>query len=857
MNEDMREVINEFLVESNEGLDRLDTDLVELEVDPTSKGALGSIFRTMHTIKGTCGFLGFGRLETLAHAAENLLSLLRDGKLTIDRPIINALLASVDAVRIILAGVEATGDEPPEEYLELCELLHALQTPGAITGSSPEVAGQRDSAPPAVDSVVARVEQPEPELAEAFTVTGPTFAPVSVGVADADAPSAPTPSAVSEPKADHADPATPLGADPADQPIKTTKKRTRRVLGEILKEKGFVDDAGLLLARTEQSFGDTRRLGEILSSLGIVSEEQLVGALREQQVLDEDRQSSGDQTVRVDVNLLDTLMNLIGELVLARNQLLQLANDRRDAEFIVPAQRLNIITSELQAGVMKTRMQPIGSVWQRLPRVVRDLSVALGKQIRIEVDGAETELDRTILEAIKDPLTHIVRNSVDHGLEMPEARVEAGKSAEGVLLLRAYHESGKITIEISDDGGGIDPAKIRAKALSSGILTAEAASRISDREILACIFSPGFSTAAAVTNISGRGVGMDVVKTNIEKIGGAVEIHSEVGRGTTIRIKIPLTLAIIPALVVMSTGQRYVIPQVNLVELVRLDASELSQKIEMIHGVPVYRLRGRLLPIVDLSDVLGGGSGGDIESSMQSSRSRSVNIVVLQADGQAFGLIVDGVHDTQEIVVKPLGKQLRDIRVFAGATIMGDGKLSLILDVVGLAREAGVMKEQGDRPITSRGTNPHDAAVGGQTTLVIVQVGAEQTAVPLEKIARLERFEANTVERSQGRSVVQYRDEILPLIELAGTLGEYSARGAEDSVSVLVHSVHGRSVGIIVDAILDITDATVDTRDRTGIVLGTAVIDHRVTAVIDTSLLLQDVHRHDDQSPSFPEEVYA
>jgi two-component system, chemotaxis family, sensor kinase CheA len=813
MNEDMREVINEFLVESNEGLDRLDRDLVELEVDPTSRDALGSIFRTMHTIKGTCGFLGFGRLETLAHAAENLLALLRDGKLTINRPIIDALLASVDAVRIILAGVETTGEEPAEDYAELCHLLHELQTPGAVSEAvAPPVA--------AIEPIVADAPAPV-ETVEQVVVPEAEAVTHSPEVVEAPAPA---PAAVDD--------------LPMDKP---KKKRTRRALGEILKEKGFVDDSDLMLATTEQSFGDSRRIGQILGSLGIVTEDQLLIALREQQVLDEDRQQQqSDQTVRVDVHLLDSLMNLIGELVLARNQLVQLASDRHDAEYLVPAQRLNIITSELQAGVMKTRMQPIGSVWQRLPRVVRDLTVALGKQVRIEVDGAETELDRTILEAIKDPLTHIVRNSVDHGFEMPAARVEAGKNAEGVLRLRAFHESGKMNIEISDDGGGIDPAKIRAKAISSGIMTAEQANRTGDREILSCIFSPGFSTAAAVTNISGRGVGMDVVKTNMEGIGGTVEIQSELGRGTTIRIKIPLTLAIIPALVVMSGGQRYVIPQVSLVELVRLDTGEMTSRIELIHGVPVYRLRGRLLPIVDLSDVLSGGSGIDIERSLSTSRARSVNVVVLQADGQAFGLIVDGVFDTQEIVVKPLGKQLRDLNVFAGATIMGDGKLSLIIDVGGLARQTGVMKEQGERPITSRGTHTIDGSTSSSTTLVVVQVGAEQIAVPLNKIARLERFQPEVMERSQGRAVVQYRGEILPLLSLAAAIGEYSTPPEEGPVPVLVHTVHDRSVGVLVDAILDITDSDVDKRDGYGLVIGTSVINQRVTSVIDTTALVHN-----------------
>ena len=391
-----------------------------------------------------------------------------------------------------------------------------------------------------------------------------------------------------------------------------------------------------------------------------------------------------DANIRVGVGLLDKLMDLVGELVLTRNQILQFNTEREDAALNATSQRLNLITTELQEGVMKTRMQPIGMVWNKLPRVVRDMAVALGKQIRLEMDGADTELDRTIIEAIKDPLVHLVRNSCDHGIEPPEARTRAGKPPQGRLTLRAYHEGGQVNIEIGDDGAGIDVARVKQKAIEKGLLRPEQAEKLSDREALNLIFQPGFSTAQTVTNVSGRGVGMDVVKSNIEKIGGVVDIFSRPGEGATVKLKIPLTLAIIPGLVITSGGERFVIPQVSLLELIRLEGDSSEKHIEHVHGTPVYRRRGSLLPIAYLNQVLGLKSA---------ERAEAVSMVVLQAEDRQFGLVVDGINDTQEIVVKPLGKQLKGLTVYAGATIMGDGRVALILDVLGIGQRSGVLAE--------------------------------------------------------------------------------------------------------------------------------------------------------------------
>jgi two-component system chemotaxis sensor kinase CheA len=508
--------------------------------------------------------------------------------------------------------------------------------------------------------------------------------------------------------------------------------------------------------------------------------------------------------------------------------------------FTATTQRLNLITTELQSGVMKTRMQPIGNVWDKLPRVVRDLSRTLGKQIRLEMEGKETELDKTIIETIKDPLTHIVRNSLDHGIETPEERLARGKSPEGRLFLRAFHEGGQVNIEVSDDGAGLRLDRIRAKAVERGLLSAEQAGRLSDREVAELIFLPGFSTAEKVSNVSGRGVGMDVVKTNIERIGGVVDLQSRPGQGTTFRIKIPLTLAIIPALVVSSGGDRYAIPQISLLELVRLQGAQVKAGIDAVHGTPVCRLRGSLLPLVDLNRELGLGGTLDLAAL------DAVNIVVLQADDRKFGLVVDGISDTEEIVVQPLGKHLKGIPAFAGATIMGDGRVALILDVLGLAQTAGVIGETAERHRTRRLETAHEAATRQDAVLLFNLSDGRPMAVPLSMLARLEVFEARQVERLAGSGVVQYRGEVMPLVDIEQVLGGggSSFPTAGERVHVLVHNTGHRHVGLMVGRIVDIVEQSIELR-RTGVehsapgVLGCAVIQKTVTEVLDLGALLQ------------------
>jgi two-component system, chemotaxis family, sensor kinase CheA len=525
--------------------------------------------------------------------------------------------------------------------------------------------------------------------------------------------------------------------------------------------------------------------------------------------------------------------------VLTRNQIVAYSLGVEDAAVGRAAQRLNLIASELQEGVMKTRMQPIDNVWSKLPRVVRDLGLSCGKQVRLEMEGRDTELDKTLLEAVKDPLMHCVRNSVDHGIEHPQVRVAAGKPAEGTLLLRAFHEGGQVNIEIIDDGGGIDPRRVGGKAVERGLVSAEQLSRMSEREILHMIFLPGFSTAATVTNVSGRGVGMDVVKTNIEKIGGTVDVTSVVGRGTTFRIKIPLTLAIIPALTVTCAGDRYAIPQVSLVELVRLDAGSrgAGKGIEHISGAPVLRLRGNLLPLMHLDEQL--GLPGRVDGS------GATFIVVLQSDDRQFGLVVHEVLDTEEIVVKPLGSQLKGIGVYAGATILGDGAVALILDCLALAQQAHVVPAAGDRDIDDRGAAAGTAAEPSEPLLIVDCGGSRRAAIPLAMVTRLEEFALDAVERVGSREVVQYRGRILPLVRMAQFLGAHGDDAAQ-RLQVVVYSAAGRSVGLVVEAILDITEEVLTARsdlDDHG-VLGSAVVQDRITEMLDVRQAILAADRH-------------
>ncbi len=769
------DILKDFLAESKENLELLDQQFVELEQDPENEELIKSIFRTIHTIKGTSGFFGFTTLEGIAHFAEDILSKLRDGVIKVNEDITTMLLQSVDYIKAILAELEATGKEPVDtDYLDFIVDLRNFSE--KITK---EAAGQaQDSEDKAEEESVEK--QPEEDSGEQPS--------------EKESKTEERDESVSEPSTD-----------------KTQNEKKQEKKAEAKKES----------PSKSKPKKPARKLAPSSAHLT-------------------------ESHVRIDVHLLDQLMTLAGELVLSRNRLTQLANQLNDPEFLTANQRMSLVVTELQEQIMKTRMQPIGNVFNKFPRIVRDLAKTAEKKVQLRIEGAETELDRSIIESIKDPLTHMVRNSIDHGIEPPDIRVQKEKPPVGTLTMKAYHEGGQVIIEIVDDGAGIDPNKLRQKAVDKGLITEEQAEALSDREALMLIFQPGFSTAEKVTNISGRGVGMDVVKTNIEKLGGTVELLSEVGVGTTIKIKIPLTLAIIPALIVTSQDQRYAIPQVNLVELVHLNPKLMERDVQKIGNSEFYRLRGEILPLIRLRNVL------RLDEQEEISEEEGMNIVVLNAGGHLFGLVVDSISDSEEIVVKPLGSHLKHIPVFAGTTLMGDGRVALILDVVGITSSAAA----GDDAMK------HGTVVSTKTLeddhqfLLLCTIGQDEYfALPLALVNRLDKIKASDLEFVGGKEVIQYRGHSMPVIRLENYL-PISPLPEQDEYHLIVFHMNHKDIAFLVSQIDDSLDLAIDVEEGTfkqeGI-LGSAIIKDRTTLFLD---VYQIISMHD---PDFftQEELYA
>ncbi len=725
------ELTREFLIESQEGLDRMERCLTELEERPEDAALIGDIFRSVHTIKGTTGFLGFKRLEKLAHAGENLLGLLREGKLIADRPTTTGLLQLLDGLRSILKSIECEGSEGDGEDTVLIARLEELQIP-AHAQARPAHAQAGAHARGAVAD-----HAPEQPAAAAS-------APVQ--------PAAPPP-----------------GQPPQDNPP----------------------------AGTDPEAFKTRP--------------QAAG-------------TAAESTLRVDVTLLNRMMNLVGELVLTRNQVLQATAN--DPNLTLLSRRLDMVTADLRESVMKARMQPVSNIFSKMPRFVRDLSQSLGRKVRLQMEGQETELDKSLLEAIKDPLTHAVRNALDHGIEPPDVRQAAGKDPEGALKLRAVQEGSHVVIEVSDDGAGIGVERVRQKAVERGLITAERAARLVERELLQLIFLPGFSTAAAVTNVSGRGVGMDVVRTNVEKIGGKVEIESRPGKGTTLRMRIPLTLAIIPALIVRSLEQSFALPQGALSELVHVPPEKASTAIEWLEGAPLYRLRGKLLPLVFLDRLLMPAS------EHKDPAERDNFIAVLNADGRQFGLVVDGLADPEEIVVKPLSAVLKSIGLYSGATVLGNADLALILDPGAIAIRAGVTMSSEEQ--AGRGAEEEaEAEAGNNQDYLLVEVADRQAAVPLADVLRIEQLTVSRIEYIGYRPVLNFEGQLLPVEDSGGVLAGV-AGNPEAQIVVVVCREGERQIGIAVSHVLDVASGgdlfAAGTSMRAG---GVTLLKNRVTGVVD------------------------
>jgi len=730
----MDDLTREFLIESQEGLDRMERGLTDLEERPQDTALLAEIFRSVHTIKGTTGFLGFRRLEKLAHTGENLLGLLRDGKLAADRPTITGLLRLLDGLRAILKTIEGEGNEGAGEDAELIGQMEELQTPAQTKRPVRARAGASKT----------------PARATAPPIESPALPP-------------PLPAPAAMPQEE------PAEAAPETKPPPVAAVRPRAPGAE----------------------------------------------------------TAAESSLRVDVTLLNRMMNLVGELVLTRNQVLQAT--AADPNLTMLSRRLDMVTADLRESVMKARMQPVSNIFSKLPRMVRDLSQTLGRRVRLQLEGQETELDKSLLEAIKDPLTHAVRNALDHGIEPPEERQAAGKDPEGTLKLRAAHEGSHVIIEISDDGAGIAVEKVRQKAIERGLITAERAASLADRELLQLIFLPGFSTAAAITNVSGRGVGMDVVRNNVEKIGGKVEIDSRAGKGTTLRLRIPLTLAIIPALIVRSVNQSFALPQGALSELVHIPPRQAATAIEWIDGAPLYRLRGKLLPLVFLDRML--APGGELRDAAE----RHNFIAVLDADGRRYGLVVEGLADPEEIVVKPLNAVLKEIGIYSGATVLGNADLALILDPGAIAAKAGVnMSADEESARAAEGQKGGDAAK--EVEYLLVEVADRRAAVPLADVLRIEQLPVSRIEYIGYRPVLNFEGQLLPVEDSGGVLAaaQGNPHNPDAQIVVVVCRAGNRQVGIAVSHVLDVAAGgglfEAGSSQHTG---GVTLLKNLVTSVVD------------------------
>jgi two-component system chemotaxis sensor kinase CheA len=741
----MDDLLREFVTETNESLDVVDVELVRFEQDPSNATIINNVFRLVHTIKGTCGFLGLPRLEALAHAAEALMGRFRDG-----------VPATTDAVTLILASID-----------RIKQILESLEN-----------------------------EQREPDGADDDLISGLTHMAASL-----------------DPKKQQAAP-----------PQQTVGTLIEQVLERpLLPGEDSLDDLERAFRATPVD-APVRRVKPVLADNAR-----------------DDAERNGNQSIRVSVDTLEKLMTMVSELVLTRNQLLEIGRRHEESEFKTPLQRLSNVTAELQEGVMKTRMQPIGNAWQKLPRIVRDLSQELGKHIDLEMQGAETELDRQVLDLIKDPLTHMLRNSADHGLETPEERRAAGKPERGRIRLSAWHEGGFIVIQIADDGRGLNTERIKAKAVAQGLATEPELEKLTEQQIHKFIFTPGFSTAVEITNISGRGVGMDVVRSNIDQIGGTIDVRSVPGVGVSFTVKIPLTLAIVSALIVESAGDRFAIPQLAVVELVRAHGGS-EHRIERIKDTAVLRLRDKLLPVARLSRLLG------IAPSAPESAEQGF-IVVTQVGTQTFGIVVDAVFHTEEIVVKPMSSKLRHIALFCGNTILGDGSVIMIIDPNGIAQALGTTAAVQLQSVAAADAEADRAAQA--TSLLLFRAGSAQPkAVPLSLVTRLEEIDARKIELSNGRHMIQYRGQLMPLVRMDASVNVRS----EGAQPLLVFSDGMRSMALVVDEIVDIVEDRLDIEVAGGGegVLGSAIVKGQATEIVDIGhfmpLAFEDWFRRKEQT---------
>jgi two-component system, chemotaxis family, sensor kinase CheA len=766
----MDELLAEFITETKESLDALDVDIVKLEQDPNDKNLLSSIFRVMHTIKGTCGFLGLDLLASLAHSAENVLGSIRDDKTSPTPEVISVILIAIDRIKDIVATVEETGAEGSFDNKEIITKLDNL------------LGGEQDS-----------------EISN-------------------------------------------------DDMLENDESK-QEVNNNINSNQELVESSDIAATIPEKKLAISEEVKKEAIIHGINLDQQLSEVKASNQSV-----KAPVQTIRVNIDLLENLMQLVSELVLNRNQLMQILRsiNNIDNPFSIPLQRLNNITFELQDCAMKTRMHPIGNAWTQLPRIIRDLSVDLGKKIELKMIGEETELDKQLIEAIKDPLTHMVRNSADHGIEMPDERIAKGKQASGTITLHARHQGSFIVIEISDDGKGLNIDRIKNNIIEKGLAGEEELMQMTDQQIYSFIFKPGFSTAEKVTAVSGRGVGMDVVRSNIEKVGGNVELNSTQGKGTTFLIKIPLTLAIIPILIIECNNSKFGIPQINIIELIKA-GEKYEHKIEIINGNNILKLRDNLIPLISLRNMLyPEGSLGVQENEI--ANAQDVQIVLCEIGGFDFGIIVDKIYDTEEIVVKPVPPVLKKLEIYSGSTLLGDGNVIMILDLNGLTRMINI-----DNMTSKTARNRNILSVNTAKFLIFMVTG-KKFAIPLDIVTRLEEIDSSKIEQSLGHDVIQYNNSLMHIVKLDP---EY-VFSTDSLQQIIVFANQSNILGVAIEEIIDIIEHPVESTILNGQkegFMGAILLEEQTMDLIDIKYYyhqmfgsLEPVHEisHDVQIANMP-----
>jgi two-component system chemotaxis sensor kinase CheA len=815
------ELLLEFRTEALEHLEVVEPALLTMDDcgEAEQRELVNAIFRAVHSVKGASGFFGLDRVQQLSHGMESLLMKVRDGEIPFDACMTEPLLAGLDRLQALVDAIPQAAELSIDAELAAVEAV-SNEAPPVLTENAGACVGSNQASGRPLTSALEVSE----EMLKGARRFGQRVFEIAV---------------------------------PSDR-LNGTEQVTqlRQAVAEIGEELGFhQNEAGVsLLAKSvlardlyvsELELQDEwvqevdRTRPDSTEPKAPAPEDapaQTRASSRAASPAVATTATSGRETgtIRVNVRLLDKLMNLAGELVLSRNQLLRGLEGGRDGASTAVLQDLDLITSELQGSIMNTRMQPIGMVFNKFSRIVRDLSKKLGKEVRLVLEGSDVELDRSIIELLSDPLTHLVRNALDHGAEAPAQREQTGKAREGTLWLRAFHEGGQVHIEIEDDGRGIDPQKTRALAVERGVLTREEAVALSDRDARMLIFRAGFSMAEEVTDVSGRGVGMDVVKSNIAKLGGKIDLESQVAVGTKLRIRLPLTLAIIPSLIVRVGSERFAVPQVNLVELVRAGDRDASNAISVIQGAEVLPLRGKLLPLVRLARVL--DEIDEPQPAPPTDREAAPTVAVLQVGAVQFGLVVDAVLDSEEIVVKPLARLFDRCRIYAGATIMGDGRVAMILDAAGVAAEAGVRLEE------TQGESIREDAAEERSRQVVLFSNAEQEqfAIGLDQVVRLEKVRRSDIEQLAGREYIQYRGTGLPLIRLEQCLPVSPVPDDAEDLFVLVPragSPHGILVGQVIDTLEDTVCAVEEHSDIGAAVTGSSVIEGRLTLFLDAEQL--------------------